>query len=380
MQVARLDYKPLVLDHDNNGDPYDSMMAVQTDIQDFEGTIAYQIDTNFGNCSIVPINKDLAGDLNVADGRIQSPDPMHVFFMDQKFAYNGIHKERGIKMDYFTTEIQSSTDEDFYWDMVVGLTASQYLVQEDGKGGRLLPGQIVRYPKNSYNDLSKRITYNIFRFTKSKAQFQDYNIMPCFADTDLMHVLVKMSWNMAMDFQAVEELQRYARTALKTTMEITALRVQDIELLLRKSEGQFDLIFSLTPPPNVEHLGIELPAPAFRPLDECFQKLQDAVNNGTFSIFIPANEGGVDITTTASSLIKLARRSDGGGIGPKVSYSKGYSSGDMAGLAFGMIFGGMLLAGVFYFFALRNNVRAGIPVMRGFDNPLTGLTNLVTNK
>ena len=44
-QVARLDYKPLVLDHDNNGDPYDSMIAVQTDIQDFEGTIAYQIDT-----------------------------------------------------------------------------------------------------------------------------------------------------------------------------------------------------------------------------------------------------------------------------------------------------------------------------------------------
>ena len=49
----------------------------------------------------------------------------------------------------------------------------------------------------------------------------------------------------------------------------------------------------------------------------------------------------------------------------------------MAGLAFGMIFGGMLLAGVIYFFALRNNVRAGIPVMKGFDNPLTGLTNLV---
>lgn len=40
-----MDYKPLVLDHDNNGDPYDSMIAVQTDIQDFEGTIAYQIDT-----------------------------------------------------------------------------------------------------------------------------------------------------------------------------------------------------------------------------------------------------------------------------------------------------------------------------------------------
>ena len=56
------------------------------------------------------------------------------------------------------------------------------------------------------------------------------------------------------------------------------------QLLLKKSEGQFDLIFSLTPPPNVDHLGITLPAPANRPLDECFQKLQDAVNAGNFVI------------------------------------------------------------------------------------------------
>ncbi len=63
--------------------------------------------------------------------------------------------------------------------------------------------------------------------------------MPCFADTELMHVLVKMSWNMAMDFQAVEELQRYARNALKTTMEITALRVQDIEVVSNNFFARF---------------------------------------------------------------------------------------------------------------------------------------------
>ena len=76
-------------------------------------------------------------------------------------------------------------------------------------------------------------------------------------------------------------------------------------------------------------------------------------------------------------IFRLDKRSSGGDTGAHVTYEKGYTSGDMAGLAFGMIFGGMLLAGVIYFFALRNNVRAGIPVMRGFDNPLTGLTNLV---
>ena len=45
MQVARLDYKPLKLDGDNHGDPYDNMNAVQTDIQDFVAGISYQIDT-----------------------------------------------------------------------------------------------------------------------------------------------------------------------------------------------------------------------------------------------------------------------------------------------------------------------------------------------
>ena len=68
------------------------------------------------------------------------------------------------------------------------------------------------------------------RFTKSKGEFQDYNIVPCFEENHLMHVLIKMSWNMAMDFNAVHELQRFARTSLKSTMKITALRVQNVEV------------------------------------------------------------------------------------------------------------------------------------------------------
>ena len=48
--------------------------------------------------------------------------------------------------EIFTINVICS-DETFYWDMVVGLTSSMYLMQEDGPGGRLLPGQIIRYPK-----------------------------------------------------------------------------------------------------------------------------------------------------------------------------------------------------------------------------------------
>ena len=84
-----------------------------------------------------------------------------------------------------------------------------------------------------------------------------------------------------------------------------------------------------------------------------------------------------NVTSTAVRMITLAdRKGQPGQHGPHVSYDKGYTSGDMAGLAFGMIFGGMLIAGAVYMLALRNKVRAGIPVMRGFDNPLQGLSNV----
>ena len=114
--------------------------------------------------------------------------------------------------------------------MVTSLTASQYMIQDDGLGERLIPGQIQIYPDKSYDDLSQWRTYNIFKFSKQRGEFQDYNIIPCFEENHLMYVLVKMSWNMAMDFAAIHELQRYARTALRKTMEITPLRVQNIEV------------------------------------------------------------------------------------------------------------------------------------------------------
>ena len=133
-------------------------------------------------------------------------------------------------------------DDDFYWDMSVELTSSSYLIQQDGDGTRMVPGRISRWPGKAYDDYTKRVTWNIFRFTRSKGEFQDYNILPCFEETKLMHVLIKMSWNMAMDFAAIHELQRFARTALKNTMEITPLRIQNVEvcecLLRMRSSSQ----------------------------------------------------------------------------------------------------------------------------------------------
>ena len=91
MGMARIDYKPLDLEHDHHGgDPFATRQGVQTDIQDFIGGISYQIDQNFGNCSIVPIEEDLVGGITMHNGRIPISDPMYIFHTeDMKFAYNG---------------------------------------------------------------------------------------------------------------------------------------------------------------------------------------------------------------------------------------------------------------------------------------------------
>merc|ERR1712158_83226 len=100
-----------------------------------------------------------------------------------------------------------------------------------------------------------------------------------------------------MDLQAIAELQRYARYSIRKTAEITSLRVQNIEIIAKPAEKMFDLIFTIVDQPPVEDLGIELPI--------------EAVSN-------------------------LTDRKGQPGNGPHVSYDKGYTSGDMAGLAFGM--------------------------------------------
>jgi len=282
-------------------------------------------------------------------------------------------------MGHFVASTPVTEDSTFYWNTVIGLTASSYLIQDDGAGERMIPAKIERYPNQFYNKLQQRVTTNIYGFSKSNDQFQSYDITSCFEETHKIHLLIKMSWRMDMDLLAIKEFQRFARAKVAVVAQITPLRVQQIELIVEPGASTYDLIFTIVdgPPSDV---GVELPDVAKRPIDECKKLLQDAVDSGKFVISVPENNGGGQgkVDSTASQMIEIDTRSGNNNKpGPHVSYVKGYTSGDMAGLAFGMIFGGFLLAGTIYFFALRNNVRAGIPVMRGFDNPLQGLTNLV---
>jgi hypothetical protein len=224
--------------------------------------------------------------------------------------------------------------------------------------------------------------------------------------------------------QAHKLLQRLVRAKVAVVAQITPLRVQNIEversgdttcaaqMIAEPGEATFDLVFTLVDaPPSVPTVGPptlsprqdHMPEEATRPIAACKALLQAAVAAGTFTIQaggrqwgpsrpqVPSDTGGGVVASTGQQLFQIDARvpvSQAGHApsvqhdrepgGPTVTYEQGYTSGDMAGLAIGMILGGLLIAGVrrgsraysappfqvVYFFALRNNVRAGIPVMR----------------
>jgi len=375
MKLARTDYKPI--DLNNPSDPLANREGVRTDIQDFVAGLSYQIDKFFGNCTVQLLAKD-PNNLTIND--MQMTDPLHLFHMDKQFAYNGEHLDRSIMMGFFAAE--DPIKEGSYENMttIVKMSSAGYLVEEDGQNGLLIPASVVQYPTADYNDITKWTTTNIYRFSRQLTDFQDYDITGCFEETHTMHLLVKMSWRMDEDLMAYKEVQRFARATISTRASITPLRVQNIELSVEASGGVFNLIFTLVDfPPNIGPEA-DLPEQARRPISECKQLLTQAVDSGNFFIEVHLNGGGtVRSQAVPKSLRELDSRSPHHDDGhPTVTYEQGYTSGDMAGLAIGMVFGGLLLAGVIYFFALRNNVRAGIPVMRGLENPLTGLSNLGT--
>ena len=91
--------------------------------------------------------------------------------------------------------------------MVVGLTSSQYLVQEDGKGGRLLPGHIIRYPK-VYKEFSHFECHKILLFCRMPIMTYPKGSLTTSSDsqslrdssriTTLCLALLTLSWCMSL--------------------------------------------------------------------------------------------------------------------------------------------------------------------------------------
>jgi len=381
--ISRIDYKPYDKNHPTS--PYASDAHNVREIMDFNVGMKFVIDEMLGNCSISKITYDPYspdGNVDVDDnGHIIMVSPIHHFHMEGKFSYNGQIYDRGILMDEWSTSI--SIDQEGgtkNLTTLVYFAAANYASVDERFG--FIPLKTVTYPQNAlqikWNEMQ---TYNIFGFTDNEALVQEFDISYCYKDDEKMRLSITFPMVSEMNIVGMEAiLLREVKLMTLVWGNVALIRIQNLEYFVYEGEGKFDIMFTVVAPPPLPE-GNEIPQEYLTLNKDIKASLQQAVDGNNFTLFeISPNNEFVTITAVSGSLLEIDV--DGGGPGDlndnnfNVNYKKGYSSGAMAGLAFGMIFLGMLVGGVIYFLSFRNNVRAGLPASRSFENPLAGLTGL----
>jgi len=387
--ISRVDYKPM--DHSNPEDPENNPRGVVSEVMDFTVGLKYTIEKSTGNCTISKLTLDpfVPGDVTVdAEGNIIMQSPIQFFHMDQKFAYNGEFYDRGIKMDVFVSTHEVGKD-DYKMNetVLVYVASSEYFIVEAGTEEMYVPTKIIQYPTDKYYDYSQRRTYNIEHFAESNDEAQTANkISSCYELDEMIRLAITFPVKAESDLDNSKRIVlRESILLIALTGHVAPMRIINVETVVLEGTGTFDLLFTIVGPPAIEIGEQDIPIEYYTTNQEVKNSLGSAVDQGTFTLFILGDADDSQLvyneTAVGGSMREIDVNNGGGlagGLGEnnKVSYDHGYSSGSMAGLAFGMIGLGMVVAVGVYAVFFRNNIRAGLPVLRSFDNPLTGLTGI----
>jgi len=334
-QITRTDYKPL--NFGNSGDHFDGKNGFVSQINDFATGLSYTVNMDLGNCSIDYLTNNETGTVVIHDGHIHMRNPFFTMNYD-KFAFNGVHQDRSVVTDaylrdhqpYGLSEMPNETN-------VFFLSNYNFEVQDGANPERFVPTKLEIYPTEKYNDPFQKLVMNVYHFSKQSPDFSAYDISPCFMDTEMMHLMVRMSWSEAMDIENTRKLfNDEARFAITTWGKVTHIRVVNIQFDIDLTNQVFYLIWTvLDYPKNIDIDLHDLPD-SIRPLNEIKSNLQDAVNKGYFRVEVYTNDdngGRVQSQAEGGSFRELGDRS--GSYTYKATHS--YSSGSMAALGIVML-------------------------------------------
>jgi len=379
--MSRVDYKPY--DREHPEDPFVGAQHLVSEILDFNVGIKFIIDQALGNCSVSKITYnplDPAEDVVIDEnGHYVMASPIRYFHMDKKYALNGEYYDRGIKMAAYATNYNvDPKNPDDNQTVIVYITSADETTVDSGFPEVFVPTKIVQYDTDDelFSMLASRIqTFNIYHFSRSELDLQAFDVSSCYKKEETLRVAITFKMTLESDVQAgVQVLLRTGAKAVSETGNVARVRVQQFEMLIEEDKNEFDLLFTILDPPPVSVGEEDIPENYFTSTKDVAANLKKAVDLGNFRVEL---EGSIHTTVTAFQM-RTVDDSSNGMLAPDitVTYTKGYTSGSMAGLAFGMIFLGIIIAGGVYFVSLRNNIRAGTPVMRSFANPLHGLSDL----
>jgi len=289
MQVARSDYKPY--DYFHVHDPFEASYGFVSEIKDFAASVSYMIYKDFGNCSVNFIERDVMGDVTTdQDGTVHMTSPLKFWNLNEKFAFNGIHESRGIRMASYVNsmEVVKGNEKENY-TTVIELTAGTYEEEGDFLLQAKVPVRVEIYPTLKYSDRHFRVRHNIYGFQRHSPSFNHFDITPCFFEEAIAHRTIRLGWNTDLVVeQNFRDFEWRMRRALHLAADVTAIRVQNIEVDIQADESAMYVTFSIVDwPQNLNPSDRDdLPIQSTLPLSEALTKLQGRISSDAFSVEI----------------------------------------------------------------------------------------------
>ncbi|XP_059085221.1 uncharacterized protein LOC131882163 isoform X2 [Tigriopus californicus] len=356
-KITRSDYKPV--DPSNPNNPFDGATGFVSEVKDFTSGISYVTRLDSGECHLRKISSEQGSDItHNEDGTISMTDPFEYWnYDDLSFASNGVFDERGIRAEFYVSDLipgQVIDGIQFNRTQIFALTTGLYLTEGGSELEFIVPVRIETYPMEEYWNLKTRLVYNIMGFEYFLPDFNTYDISACFEDKAMDHRLIRIGWSEEMDVKSgVKIIRDEIRTQASIGAQVSLIRIQNIEINLEKENKAIVAIFTLVDYPRDEfgEPSDDLPPEVTLPLSSAVENLRQYIQDDKFVIEIPVMEdksGQVVSARADSNVFEAVDRADGNS---NDGSKKRYSPGAMAGLAFGMlILGALLVVGVMRFY------------------------------
>ncbi|XP_076028820.1 uncharacterized protein LOC143017810 [Oratosquilla oratoria] len=337
-RISRFDYLPLLsLSGKRRIENRTSL------VHDFNQGLSYHIKDGLNWCRVTPIEDfSLWGDVHVAsDGSINMLPPWAFADMDEPLQYNGLHWDRGMETDVWVgvkfnpTLMQNETYVWHYASIMTNERPTRDIVIPDK-----VPVKLEKFLTAYEEEVAT--SYNIYDYEYLVPHVHKHDISLCYDRHQMRHYTFDLPANaLNASYGLRDSLAYFTVGTLAEAGNVSPLRINRLEL--EERDNSIGVTFTLLDKPNVE--GDAMNSGMESDLNEAGKSIKDTIDNSQLVILVHTS---ADTTKPfLASLVALPGtlkevERDDGNVGGKEN-PIGFGSGDMAGLAVGMIFLGAIV-------------------------------------
>ncbi|XP_063844547.1 uncharacterized protein LOC135091117 [Scylla paramamosain] len=346
MKISRVDYIPFFI---YGADRRFENLTQR--ILDFNQDLMYMVRPRLSACSIMPINANLSwGDVEVGeDGSIRMTSPWDWDDLSEPMQYNGRHWERGMIADVWVGIKPNPTvnlNETIVWYFASPFT-NDILAKDAAISLPTMDKVPIKLEKYlSFAEGLPHILYHMYNFEAIIPLTHNHDVSLCFNHDQMRHFTFDLPSNALEKSLFLRENLKYAVVgALAEAGNVSPIRINRLEL--KKTDTALQVLFTLLEKPskvadvegNMEENTMDAAASAIKAtLDD--SQLIIIVMYGNSPDEGKKNHLITSFTAKPHTMVEVERSEN---LPEGIEVFKGYSSGDMAGLAMGMIIAGLLM-------------------------------------